>query len=707
MYLGLVLLLGALVRLWPSSLPYLELDSAIYARTSAELRQAWETGALWHLPFVGAHYSSVDYWPPLFPILGAIFSPGAVAAWAGWLAIIPVFWLTLQLFSQSEAELSLPASASASECQPSRALWGALTAAGIMALHPYLVWYSRVARTESLYILFFALAACMLWPRLRRVSEDAGGESGYNYDLPLWGRWLRSAPWRYGAGGLFLAAAYATRYDALFLIPCVWLTATCLRLSPGGFKEQNWRLWWRETRSMWCWSFLGLLLGAAPYLIYLAWLNGGAPALMAPHKVLYDALEGAWTRAYGRPMFEFTCAYGLPGIFSLPADSAQVHQLLEAQVPGLLRSGLIRLPQVLASVSCNWWALALPALLALKRWRCRAVQAMFLACLPALGMAIFMSWDPNPRYYAFTLIPGAILAAIGLDALLGEPSGRRGRYLWLSVAVPLWLGASWIVPKSVHFDQRGPADPLFYQMLPGAEQWALILWLAGMGLAAAASWKLPGLWAGLLGTLQALGLGWGAIEPALSGAQGAFRAALPLSLLGLTCLPLLIYATRPQRGGLRQWQWIALCWLVISLGDIATLEMWGVAHGRLVYSPQVGQQLSQAARERTWDCPAGAQAGFGNGGPRVLSLQQVDAVRSGARWVPWPTQEPVDQVLRRERPDYVVAVMPDPWRSDNRTVVMVPELEASGLVERVGSYASPGYGGVERYWRLYKLKLEN
>ncbi len=661
--LGLIAMLGAAVRFWPNPMPYMELDAAIYTRTATELAAAWQSGALWQQPFTGEHYSSIDYWPPLFPLLSALLdNPRLLAQLMGWLAIWPVYYLTRELCRQGDWRMGM-------RTDFAGAAWAersALLAALIMAVHPYLAWYSRVARSESLYILSFALSAALLWV----------GKEGK----------LRSL-----GGGVCLALAYCTRFDGLFLL-------AAMALSVG---------WLRGKRAV-LWMALGFTLAALPYLAYLTWLNGGVPTAITPHKLTYDSLEGVWTRAYQLPMRDFAASFGPPGIFSLEGREEEARSLLQTHAPSMVAEGVRQLPANLLALSLNLLPLSLPLLLSLMFWRDKRTQALWISCLPILGMAVFASWDPNPRYGAFILVPLSVLAAQGLawGASVSLRSQRR-RSLAVSLAL-LWLELSVIVPGAVHFDQRGPVDPLWWELLPDYALWRWLIIIGGTAAFALAGYFLPIRWAGLLGTLQALGLAGGAVWAAWEAEHGVMQAVLPLTLTALIALSLLVGLTFPcaaagDNRGVALWRWAVLSWLLIACADSCILELWGLAHSRLVYCPEIAQQLRQYSQMMPKQERKGS-GGFGNGGVLVMSMQQVDAIRSGSRWLPWPTREPLAAVLERERPDYVVAAIPDPLRFDNRAVVEIPELQRTGLVELVGSYPAAGGAGLLREWRLYRGK---
>lgn len=669
---------GAVLRLWPSIVPYCELDGAVYTRTAQELARAVQTGLIWHQPFDGSHYTAVDYWPPLFPILGALLgSPAAVSAWAGALLAWPVFGLARALFGGPAWRLSGSlAWATPPEGQGGRgAAWwadcSALLAAALVAFHPFLAWLGRTPHSEPLYLLFVAAAA---WLALRPDSRR-------------WS-WL-------GAGAL-LAGAYATRFDALLMLPALGLAL-------------GWCRGWRGA----LWLLAGFGLGALPYLLYLSWLSGGGLALLPPRKVLYDTLEGVCCRVYGWNQFDFCCAYGVPGCFSLADNAANAPSLLSGQVPFLLGEGWRRLPANLLQGQIVWVWLAGPLLLALPYWRERRAQALAWCCLPVLGMALLMSWDVAPRYYAFTLVFLAVLAAKGLELVARvAPPAPNWRWLVAAVALPLGLAAAWTVPGSSHFDQHGPVDVAWTSLLPGAEACRLLLLAAGLGCSALLARRWRGSLAGGLGLLVAAGLAGGPIVAAWEGASSPLESWTALALFALLLLPGALYASLPrERWGWPLWRWTVAAWLLLAGGSLLTLEAWSLAHSRILYSPACVaflQQQSEAAAQGKAPAPAtvlprGARAGFGTAGPRVLALQQLDSILGEARWLPWPPREAVSAVLERERPDYIVAAFPDPQRWDNRAVVAVPELLATGQTELVASFAVPGGGCLQRWWRVYRL----
>ena len=668
-------LTGAVLRLYPGAMPYCELDGAVYLRTSAEIAEAFGNGSLWYQPFCGDYYSSVDYWPPLFPLLAAFLGgPYALSAWAGALAFLPVYALAKALFAEAEW-LCLADRASRVSEKPElpdaggHDAWAersALVAAACVAWHPYLAWLGRVPRSETLYILLAALALfCLLPAKHGRFC------------------WL--------AGGISLGLAYTVRFDGLFMAPAAALAVAYLRGRRAVF-----------------WMLVGLVLGAAPYLAYLAWLNGGSPSLIPPKKVIYDALEGVYTQAHNCSLFDFSCQYGLPGLSSLRGSKEEFQQLLSAQTLSVMGLGVKRLPANLLEGTIVWGWLAWPLLLSCRYASDRRWRALLLCCLPVLGMAMFMSWDVSPRYYAFSLVPLSCLAAKGLEGLARWPEpGLRWRWICGAAVCPLWLTLVWPIPRPLHFDQHGPVDTAYWELLPQAENLRLLAIASGIGLAAVLSWRGRKALAGLAGTALAVCLAGGPVLSAAEGAVSSFQLALPAALLGLLMCPAVLYATLPKRcWGAGMWAWVAMVWTIISWGSLITLESWSAAHGRILCSAACADYLGQRVYARSaWAVPLGARAGFGNSGPRVMALQQIDAVRSGARWLPWDPRASVASVLRREQPDFVIAAFPDPLRHDDRSVVVVPELQASGGLKLTASFLVPGGGAVQRQWRVYTYKM--
>ena len=174
---------------------------------------------LWTRALTPENYTAIGYWPPLFPMLaGLLGNAWTLAAGAGWLLFLPVFVLARNLWQDEDT---------------------ALLASGLVALHPLLAWYARVPRTESLFLLLYALGLALA------LSPAPGGDRG-----------ARPGPGRFLLGGAFLGLAYATRFDMLLILPAVLL----------------WQILLRTRREAWV-DLLGFFLAALPYLVYLAWLN--------------------------------------------------------------------------------------------------------------------------------------------------------------------------------------------------------------------------------------------------------------------------------------------------------------------------------------------------------------------------------------------------------------------------------------------------
>ncbi len=645
-WLAIIAAVGALLRFIPSQTPYLDLDSSIYLLASEDYRTAIMNGSIFSNPLTKQFYTAIEYWPPLYPILsGIIGNAWLSAALFGWLAIFPVFWLGRSLWDEDTG----------------------LFAACIMAIHPYLVWFARVPRTETLYIFLASLA---LW--LLLSAKDRG-----------------KLDWRSFLGGGCLGLAYCTRFDALGLVPAVLLSCFALR----GMKRVFW-------------GACGFFAASLPYLIFIAKLSGG-PALMTPDKVLYDTLEGIWTKAHHRPMYDFTTKYGLPGIFNIDPDDPEVKQMLVTQTPALVREGLRRLPHTIASVAKIWEIILVPLAFSLVKIKDRRVWAVGIVLLPSLLMAIFTAWDPNPRYHAFTLLPLSLLAGLGFKEMLNLPAPNKV-WMWIIVAViiPMQLFSAWIIPVIQHFDQRGLTDSCFIELVPGAAQIKMnvIFGAVILGAVVYAMWKR---YASTAAFIAAACLAWGAVLPSLSCAGGILRLAIPVSILLLPLVIALYYYMLPSNG--KSWgkplrNTVAVISAIIAISDLLMLEAWGTAHSRLVHCPAASEYLSEVARNYKDD---GKSLGFGRKGPIILAYQQVDALRSGCRWQPLLRSRAMKYALEEQKPDYVLLEAPEPNAdmSGKNLVVTVPEMEYTGQVELIGSYpAAGGINGAPRWWRLYAVK---
>lgn len=621
--LVLVALAALAFRLAPTPAPYLELDSALYLRAAAQYRQAFADGSWLTNPLTDAHYTAIEYWPPLFPLLAGLLGAWTLAAAAGWLTLFPVYLLARRLFEERAG----------------------LLAAGLVGLNPMLAWYARVPRSESLFLLLDASALALV--------------------LPPWGR-----AWAPILGGVCLGLAHACRFDAVLL-----LVAT---LAAG------WSLRGRRVAAL---ALLGFAVGAAPYLGYLAWLNGGVPTLISPKKALYDTLEGVWTRAQGRGMDEFTVHFGPPGMGRVDPADPEVRQLLQARVPGLVLEGLLRIPQSLASASWDWAPLLLvPVALGLRRWRDPRVRAMLWLLLPIPAYAVLTSWDPNPRYYAWSLLPLSVLAARGLEDLDGPAPGSRKLWALFALVTPLAFAASWLVPGRVHFDTRSPVEQCFLDLAPDPADLHLGVGLLGFGLAGLLA-RVPRLrpWAGLAGSAAALLLIGPALRSALTAGVGPYRLAIPASLALLALAPVPLFATLPRElWGPRMRRWLVAALAVLAAQNALWLGAWDVAIGRITGSPAMAEVLSRVAR-----------------GQRVIAHQQVDSLRSGAVWVPVEGGDPLGTLTRRGA-DFLVLAVPEGTTRDHSRV---SEVERSGRVvlEAVCAPSGGDLPDCPREWRLYRV----
>lgn len=611
--LPLVALAALAFRCWPTPAPYLELDSALYLRAAAEYHQAFADGSWLRNPLTEEHYTAIEYWPPLFPVLAGLLGPWVVAVGAGWLTLFPMYHLARRLWDERTALLT----------------------AGLVGLNPFLAWYARVPRSESLFMLLDALCLALVLPPNSR---------------PL-------------LGGVFLGLAYATRFDALLLLPATLIAAGILR-----------------GRRVALLTLVGFALGALPYLAFLAHLNGGVPTLISPQKALYDTLEGVWTRSQGRGMFEFTTHFGPPGMIRVDPDDPLVRELLATQVHGLVLEGVRKIPESLLSASWNWAPLLLaPVLLALRSARDRRLQAMLWLLLPVPAYAVLTSWDPNPRYYAFTLLPLSVLAARGLRALDDSPPAANVRWALLALLAPLGLAVGWVVPGPAHFDGRAPVEALFHDLLPDARH--LGIGLVGFGLAALLARGRQRLGAGLVGVAAAWAVAGPTLVPALG--TGLYRHAVPLSLALLALAPLPLFATLPRDlWGPRMRRWLLVAMAVLAVQNAVWLALWDLALTRITHSPEMAETLQRVARGR-----------------RVIAFHQIDALRAGTEWV--PVRGGVLATLDQQPADFLLLSSPE---GSGGNFSSVPQVERTGRVTLEAEHPAPGdVPGHPRVWRLYRI----
>ena len=331
-WLAVISGLGAILRFWPNPFPYMDLDAAIYARAANAYANAMHSHLLFAQELRDVNYAAVEYWPPLYPMLsGLINSPVFLAEFMGWLTIFPVFLLGKHLFSeQGDA--------------PVMGNFIAVVAGTIVALHPYLVWWTRVPRSEALYIFLISSAMLCVLPLCHR-------------------HWF----WLVG-GGACVGLAYSARFDGLAFFLSL-LLAVC---------------WLRRSLKAVALLALGFALAAAPHLGYLTYLNGGALTFITPKKNTYDTLEGVYAVAIQRPLYEFTKKYGLPGMYDFGGSVHQINIIREKYTPLLIWAGIKHIPATLMDASRNWTVLLAPLILSLLAFKQRRIQALWLCCLPVL-----------------------------------------------------------------------------------------------------------------------------------------------------------------------------------------------------------------------------------------------------------------------------------------------------------------------------------
>lgn len=617
--LPLVALAALVFRCWPTPAPYLELDSALYLRAAAQYHQAFADGSWLRNPLTEEHYTALEYWPPLFPVLAGLLGPWLLAITAGWLTLFPVYRLARHLWDERTA----------------------LLAAALVGFNPFLAWYARVPRSESLFMLLDALCLALVLPANPR---------------PV-------------LGGVFLGLAYATRFDALLLLPATLLAA--------------WTLRGRRVALL---ALLGFVLGALPYLGFLAHLNGGVPTLISPQKALYDTLEGVWTRSQGRSMFEFTTHFGPPGMIRVNPEDPLVQELLSTQVQGLVLEGVRKIPESLLSASWNWAPLLLaPALLALRSVRDRRTQAMLWLLLPIPAYAVLTSWDPNPRYYAFTLLPLSALAARGLKAVDDDPPPAANvRWALLGLLAPLGVAVGWVVPGPAHFDGRAPVEAILHDLLPDARDLHFGIGLVGFGLAGILARGPQRLVAGLVGAVAAWAIAGPALVAALKVGGGLYRQAVPVSLALLALAPLPLFATLPgDLWGARMRRWLLTAMAVLAVQNAVWLALWDLALTRITHSPEMAATLQRVAKGR-----------------RVIAFHQIDVLRSGCEWVP-VRGGPV-ATLEQQSADFLLLSSPE---GSGGNFSSVPQVERTGRVTLEAEHPAPGHvPGHPRVWRLYRIR---
>lgn len=570
---------------------FLELDSSVYLRAVADYARHFAAGDWATTPLTREHYTAIEYWPPLFPLLGGLLTRAVgsgesaarmVSFVAGWLAIFPAFFLAARFWGPRE---------------------GCLAAAAV-GFYPLLAWHGRIARVESLYFLLntaaVALALGCAWKPPPRAVLGAA------------------------AAGACFALAYMTRFDALMPLGLCLLAMLLLAFRQPAERGGVLRL--VATVS------LTFALAASPYLAFLASLNGGQPTLITPEKRMYDTLEGFSAITDGDRM-GFIGRCGLPGMVAVdpsdPATREGFARALEQRLPRLLSHGVELLPNSLARAATNWIpALAGLALLgAITRRRDARVQVVAVMLLEVPVMAVLTSWDPQPRYYLFTIpllawIASPVTLALW-DGRLRVPDGLRP-LVGFGLA-PALIFLAWRVPGPEHFDVpvrldgqvlAAVADP----PVVAAAMVCLACTVAGLAAGSfSRSFAVPLLaWIAAFGVLLA-----GLSQEGLADAEGLLSLHAPLSLAALAVALAVGLLTRQVQEARNQepWErgllvWMAAASLLMALQSSAAFAFVDRVYQRHEYSQAVAGWLRSHAEARV-----------------VAAPQPHDALRTGHEWI--------------------------------------------------------------------------
>lgn len=649
--------LALLGRLITFGAPFVDIDAMAYLGMAEDFRQALAEGTLGSRPWTHENYHAIEYWPFLYSfaagavatVLPSVLSAAvAVSMAAGSLLVVPVVLL-------------------------GRELWGprtGLLAGLLVALHPALVRYSQIPRTEGLYILLYLAAALFTWKGLQG-SRPAAAAAG--------------AAW---------AGCCMTRFDGL-----MGALLGLFALGRAGLR--------RSRPALAAVTLLAFAAVGGPYYAYLGRL-AGRPAVLPPQKEAYDSLEMLWVVEGGvARMDEFLYRFGPPG----DVREEEVRQALAGRAgehwDRFRRSYLRSLPGSVGAFLQNLSPLevALLLLAALAGRRDPGVGFLAWLGLPVLAYTGLTFWDPHARYYGFSVPLALLVIARGLT------TGRSFRALAEPETMGILFALSWKMPPPFHRDDH----ILNFGSWPAVETAQALGAIVPPFLAAVALTALvlcrrllrrPRLAGG-----AALLLGGGGLA-VIARALARRGLELPESVAGL----LFFSEASPWRYALAGLAAVAaLCHMgsgersrgpsrVVSLAGLALALLWapqGVwLRSEAVYRHRlhVGHGLTLPA------LPPGSEGPW-----RLMSEDPQDAVWLGAEWVPMvpaPRLSRLEEELARRRADFLLVdgleiagpVPPGRYRQAEAA-------ERRGVLERVEERRwRPGPGAPRQWARLYRVR---
>ncbi|MCE1246570.1 MAG: PQQ-binding-like beta-propeller repeat protein [Firmicutes bacterium] len=394
----------------------MELDTYYYAKLAQDVKTGIVSGKIFSQPVTHENYYGIEYRTPLYAFLSGITAVVAgnvevslliVSLIAGVLLVIPVFLMAKSLWGEYAGDI----------------------AALMICFSPPLIMHSTMGRTESLYVLMYALA---LYFTLLAYEK---------------GKWQD-----YIVSGIFWGLAYQTRFESLTgILVTAFLFTFCIVRKKSKKAEM--------TK-----AFKGLAVFLAtvfivmlPYLL-IVYSNTGKFSITSPSKTLLDLQESFWiTSGMEGGYYSFNYYYGDPGENSWHRLKELIPEDAEASFEKNL--GLI-LPAVIKAVPLNLWYLVsnfnlclivfliLPFILGwkIKDPRIAIIWMYFLTAIPI----IFLSyWSPDPRYYAY-LIPlvtilsmGTVYKLYNLEDMEFNIKDKAIRTLVLAVLFPASLYCSW------------------------------------------------------------------------------------------------------------------------------------------------------------------------------------------------------------------------------------------------------------------------
>ena len=436
---------------------------------------------------------------------------------------------------------------------------------------------------------------------------------------------------------------------------------------------------------------------AAPYARYLTALNGGQFTPVSAEKTRYDALEGISTAVEGHRVAAFCSQYGPPGLGRIPTDDPWVRQALAPGGDNLRKLfwwSVGQAPANMLLATENWWApvLLLALLFLVLEGGDPRVQGLGLLFLPIPLVAFTASWDPAPRYFAFSAPALALLAApLVVRVWDGRLELGRAHQRLFTTAFFIALFAAWYVPDPLasELNTGTPFDTGLRAALAGGEaiKWGILAGALVLGR------FLPTRLAALLmACLAVVAIGL-RLQPGLPWAAAWGEAAfVPVSLVAMAVAMATAWMTlpRPQAslpaspgedvptGEWRQFlSWAATWMLLLSLQQAQGRAALDLSYRRIHCSDEVASCLQERP---DWSA--------------VVSVCQLDVIRAGKRWVAMPAEglkglaavmktSGADAVVLRTRTD----TMPESLASlaPGARLVRVRSFPAAGLA------ADPGW----------------